>query len=67
MNGIVRIPQFMEGESLDEGYYDIPDPYADPPKSRYDLRAMVNYALVNGKQITELTREETEPFLLKQE
>lgn len=66
MNGtdIVKIPKFLEGESLPRGYFDSPDPYANPPKSRYNLRAMVNYAIQHGKNVTELTKEEVIPFLI---
>ena len=67
MNGteVIKIPRFMEGEALPAGYFDAPDPYSNPPKARYNIRAMVNYALKQGKQVTELSKEEVEPFLLK--
>ena len=67
MNGtnIVRIPKFLEGETLPAGYYEAPDPYSNPPKSQYNIRAMVNYARKQGKQVTDLSKEEVEPFLLK--
>lgn len=67
MNGtdIGRIPRFLEGEALPASYYDAPDPYSNPPKTQYNIRAMVNYALKHGKQVTELTKEEVKPFLLK--
>ena len=66
MNGtsIVRIPKFLEGEPLPVGYYDSPNPYADPPVSKYNLRAMVNYALKIGKKVTELTKDEAAQFLV---
>ena len=65
MNGadFVKIPKFMEGELLPEGYYDPPDPYQDPPESKYDFIAMVNYANKNGKKVPDLTREEVAQFL----
>ncbi len=68
MNGtdIVRIPKFLEGETLPAGYFEAPDPYSNPPKSQYNIRAMVNYARKQGKQVTDLSKEEVEPFLLKQ-
>ena len=67
MNGtsVVRIPRFLEGEPLPSGYNDPPNPYADPPASKYNLRAMVNYALRIGKKVTELSKEEAEQFLVK--
>ena len=68
MNGIsiVKIPKFMEGDMLPDGYNSEPDPYSEPPVSEYNLRAMVNYALSHGKKVTELTREEAERFINKQ-
>ena len=66
MSGIsvVRIPKFLEGEPLPAGYNDPPNPYAEPPRSKYNLRAMVNYALKTGKKVPELTREEAAQFLI---
>ena len=69
MNGtssVVRIPKFLEGEPLPKGYSDPPNPYADPPISQYNVRAMVNYALRAGKKVTELTKEEADKFLARQ-
>ena len=60
----IRVPLFMKGEELPPGYFDSPDPYKNPPSSRYNMRAMVNYALKNGKNITDLTIEEVRPFLI---
>ena len=54
----------MKGEELPPGYFDSPDPYKNPPASRYNMRAMVNYALKNGKNVTDLTKEEVRPFLI---
>ncbi|MBQ6257242.1 MAG: hypothetical protein IJJ60_11685 [Clostridia bacterium] len=67
MNGTntVRIPRFLEGEPLPAGYFDPPNPYADPPVSKYNLRAMVNYALRTGKKVTDLTKEEADQFLIQ--
>ena len=58
----IRIPKFMEGEELPSGYFDSPDPYSNPPSSRYNVRAMGNWALKNGKKVTDLTKEEAERF-----
>lgn len=65
MSGIsvVRIPKFMEGGTLPDGYNSAPDPYSEPPVSRYNLRAMVNYALKHGKKVTELTKDEAGLFV----
>lgn len=67
MNGIntIRLPRFLEGEPLPAGYYDEPDPYSDPPASNYNFRAMVNYAIKMGKQVTDLTKEEVRQFLIE--
>ena len=67
MSGIsvVRIPKFLEGEPLPEGYFEAPNPYMEPPRSRYNLRAMVNYALKVGKKVPELTKEEAAQFLIE--
>ncbi len=67
MNGtnVVKIPKFLEGESLPVGYFDPPKPYANPPKAKYNFRAMVNYALKQGKNVTDLTKDEVKPFLIK--
>ena len=67
MNGtdVVTIPKFMENEPLPEGYYATPDPYLNPPKAKYNFRAMVNYAIRSGKRVTDLSREEVKPFLIQ--
>lgn len=67
MSGIsvVRVPKFLEGEPLPIGYNDPPNPYVDPPATKYNLRAMVNYALAIGKKVPELTKEEAEQFLIE--
>ena len=70
MNGtsVVKIPKFMEGEPLPAGYFETPNPYANPPAATYNVRAMVNYAIAHGKKVTDLTKEEANQFLLtKQE
>ena len=53
----------MEGDTLPDGYNSAPDPYSEPPVSRYNLRAMVNYALKHGKKVTELTKDEAGLFI----
>lgn len=67
MNGtnVIRVPRFLENEILPVGYNDPPNPYHNPPRSRYNLRALVNYALANGKSVYELTKEEVEQFIIK--
>ena len=67
MNGIsvVKIPKFMEGDTLPDEYNSEVDPYSEPPVSKYNLRALVNYALENGKKITDLTKEEANLFIIQ--
>ena len=60
----IKIPKFLEGETLPSGYFDSPNPYKNPPQSKYNIRAMVNYALKNGKNITDLTKEKVKQFLI---
>ena len=69
MNGIsvVKIPRFMECQPLPEGYNEAPNPYKNSPNSKYNLRAMVNYALWTGKNVPELTVEEAKQFLITSE
>lgn len=69
MSGIsvVKIPRFMEGQPLPQGYNEAPNPYKNPPISKYNLRAMVNYALQKGKKVPELTVEEAKQFLITSE
>ena len=62
---VVKIPKFIEGEPLPDGYYDAPNPYKNPPKAQYNVRALVNYAIKHGKSVTELTKEEVKPFLIQ--
>ena len=33
----IPIPKFLEGEELPPGYFCPPDPYSNPPSSRYDM------------------------------
>lgn len=41
---VVKVPKFMQGDTLSAGNNSAPDPYSEPPVSRYNLRSMVNYA-----------------------
>lgn len=60
----VTIPKLLERETLPAGYLDTPDPYANPPKSQYNFRAMVNYALAQVRKVTDLSIGEARPFLI---
>ena len=61
----IRIPKFMEGEPLPQGYYETPNPYKNPPPCSYNIPAMVNYAMAHGKKVTDLTKEEAKQFLVE--
>lgn len=60
----LKPPDCIKEDPFPAGYVDPPDPYSDPPKSRYNLRAMVNYAFANNKDVCELTKEEIEQFAI---
>ena len=61
--GVVKTQKFLEGECLPAGYFDVPDPYTNPPVSEYNIRAMVSYAIEPGKKVTDPTKEEARRFL----
>ena len=64
MNGInnVKIPKFLEGEPLPKGYFEAPNPYADPPSRKVKLGELVKYAKENEKKVFDLTKEEVSMF-----
>ena len=66
MNGteIMRLPRFLEGEPLPEGYYEAPDPYKTAPSCHIDLPALARYARKSGKKITDLSKEEVKQFAI---
>jgi hypothetical protein len=60
--GMNRLPRFLEGQPLPEGYFNPPDPYKDSPPCPYYLSRLVAYAKEKGVPVTELTWEEVEQF-----
>ena len=60
-----KIPKFLEGEKLPEGYYKMPDPYKNPPKSPVNIRLLAKYAKKAQKKLTELTKDEVAQFAVK--
>lgn len=65
MNGNeALIPLFMRGDPLPEKYFEDVDPYVDPPKSKYNIKAMVRYAIDKGVEVVNLSKEEASMFLL---
>ena len=57
-----RIPKFLEGEELPEGYFDPPDPYKPFKSERIKLGELVKYAKEQGKDGWDLTKEEVDRF-----
>lgn len=57
-----KLPHFLEGKPLPEGYSDPPNPYRLPPTCPFHLRRLVAYAREKGVAVTDLTWEETEMF-----
>ena len=59
---MVRLPRFLEGRPLPEGYFDPLVPYKDPPPCPYHLSRLVAYAKEKGVAVTDLSWEEVEQF-----
>ncbi len=57
-------PRYMEGRELPDTYYDMPDPYREPPKGVVNLLALSKYLAVNGKKVAELSAEEMTQFFV---
>lgn len=55
---LIKIPKFLEGEKLPEGYFEAPDPYRVHKFPKCDLRKLTEYAGKIGKAITDMTKEE---------
>ena len=64
MNGLdaKRIPKFLEGETLPQGYFDPLDPYISHPTRKIRIGALVAYAKEKGKTQWNLTKEEVKMF-----
>lgn len=60
MNG--KLPKFLEGESLPQGYYEPLNPYEDMPKYNVNLLELSRYARRCGKSLIDLTKEEVDMF-----
>ncbi len=59
----LALPQFLEGETLPPGYYDPPNPSADPPSLKINLSGLLAYMVANGKRSGwDLTKEEMKKF-----
>lgn len=66
MNGTEHrsLPRFLEGEPLPTGYYDPPNPYVNAPSCHVNLLQLARYAKMEGKKLTELTKEEVKLFAI---
>ena len=60
MNGTK--PKFMENSSVDQSYYDLPNPYMNAPSCHVNLLELSRYAKKCGKKLVELTKEEVKKF-----
>ena len=64
MNGMEtkRIPKFLEGEPLPDGYFKPVNPYVSAPSCKINLGKLVAYAKEKGKTQWDLTKEEIKMF-----
>lgn len=60
MNGTK--PKFIENVSVDQSYYDTPNPYVNAPSCHVNLLELSRYAKKCGKKLVELTHEEVKQF-----
>ena len=66
LGGRLKVPAFMEDGPVPQGYFDPPNPCADPPKSPYNISAMARYAKSHGKTVADLSREEVKQFMTEE-
>lgn len=64
MNGTVtkRIPKFLEGETLPDGYFEPVNPYVSAPSRKIRVGDLVAYMKKHGKTMWDLTKEEIKMF-----
>ena len=60
MNGMK--PRFLENSTLNQTYYEQPNPYVDAPSCHVNLLELSRYARKCGKKLVELTQEEVKKF-----
>ena len=60
MNG--TRPKFMDKSSIDQNYYEQPNPYVNAPSCHVNLLELSRYAKQCGKKLVELTQEEVRNF-----
>ena len=58
-----KIPSFLEGEPLPNGYFEDPNPYVDHPTCKINFKALGEYIKKTGKKSGwDLTKEEMKIF-----
>ena len=61
MNGMKQ-PKFMENSTINQSYYEQPNPYVNVPSCHVNLLELSRYAKQCGKKLVELTQEEVKRF-----
>lgn len=64
MNGMK--PKFLDGITLQNSYYEQPDPYVNAPSCNINLLELSRYAKRVGKKLIELSQEEVKQFKINQ-
>lgn len=62
MNGMK--PKFLEGITLSDDYYRIPDPTKNPSSAGINLLELSRYAKGKGKRLVDLSKEEVDKFAI---
>ena len=55
-------PRFIENSTVNQSYYELPNPYVNAPSCHVNLLELSRYAKKCGKKLTELTKEEVKMF-----
>ena len=57
-----KLPKFLEGEPLPEGYHDPVNPYEPHPRCPYNLQKLMRYAFTSRRKIEDMIKEEIMQF-----
>ena len=57
-----KLPKFLEGEPLTEGYYDPVSPYEKHPPYPYNLQELMKFSVTSGRKIEDMSKEELNQF-----